>query len=78
MIPIAYKRVIYVMSRTRSPVPISYIATHAHIVHPLKLLSQMEKEDLIQRAPPSTWSSSNYPLFHLTAKSFTRLLNDPS
>lgn len=64
------------MSRARSPTSVTYITAHADIEHPSELLSQMEKEHFIKRQSPSTWSPSCDPIFHLTAKAFSILLND--
>jgi hypothetical protein len=76
MIPASFKRVLYVMSRARSPISIEYITIHADIKHPYEILSQMEKEHFIERHPVSKWSSSGDPIFRITPKATTFLLDN--
>jgi hypothetical protein len=76
MIPASFRRILYVMSRARSPTSIEYITLHADIKHPYEVLSQMEKEHFIERHPASTWSASGDPIFSLTPKASTFLFDN--
>lgn len=76
MIPSSIKRVLYIMSRARSPTSIDYITIHADIKRPYEVLCQMEKDHFIERHPVSQWSSSGNPIFSLTAKATAILLDE--
>jgi len=68
-------KILKVLSRARGPAPLGYISKQSGIEHPLELLRQLEKCDLVCRTAQGDFNLSLMPLFELTDK-VKKLLQD--
>ena len=68
-------RIILALNRTSGAAPLGYISKYSGIDEPYELLQQLEKDGLVCRTQPSSWSASLMPLFELTNKARDFLQN---
>ncbi len=69
------KKILIVLARANSPVPLAYISLHTGIIKPLTTLRRMEKTGIVSQSPVSTWSSSIDPTFELMSATQKGLLD---
>jgi hypothetical protein len=67
------ERILLVLARANSPVPLGYISLHTGIKEPLPILRKMEAGNLVRRSPSSQglvppWSCSTDPMFEITTQ----------
>ena len=67
------ERILLVLERAKSPVPLGYISLHTGIKEPLGILRKMEESCLVRRSPSSqglvpTWSCSRDPMFEIAGQ----------
>jgi hypothetical protein len=65
------ERILLVLARANSPVPLGYISLHTGIKEPVGILRKMEERCLVRRSPSSQglvppWSCCTDPLFEIT------------
>jgi len=63
----ARTRILICLDRAEGPAPIGYILSNSGVENPYELLCQMEKEGLVTRLPPNTWSLTCGPHFSLAS-----------
>ena len=66
------ERILLVLARANSPVPLGYISLHTGIKEPVRILRKMEERCLVRRSPSSQglvppWSCSMDPMFEIVA-----------
>ncbi len=74
------KRILLVLDRAKSPVPVGYISLHTGIEEPLEILEKMRENGLVYRSPPSCWSCCMDPMYEITPKTKKELycMEEPS
>ena len=68
------KKILQVLARADSPVPIGYISLHTGIREPLEILEKMREESLVFLSLTSTWSCSIEPCYEITPATKEKLL----
>jgi hypothetical protein len=66
------ERILLVLTKANSPVPLGYISLHTGIKEPLGILRKMEERCLVRRSHSSQglvppWSCSMDPMFEIAA-----------
>jgi len=62
------KKILLVLDRSKSPVPLGYISLHTGIEELLEILEKMREKGLVYRSPPSCWSCCMDPMYEIAPK----------
>lgn len=62
------KKILLILDRAKTPVPLGYILLHTGIKEPLEILEKMRENNLVHRSSPSSWSCCMDPMYEITPK----------
>ncbi|MEM2873579.1 MAG: hypothetical protein QXD82_05360 [Nitrososphaerales archaeon] len=62
------KKILRVLDRAKTPVPLGYISLHTGIEEPLEILEKMRKNGLVKKSPSSSWSCCMDPMYEIVPK----------
>jgi hypothetical protein len=69
------KKILLILDKAKTPVPLGYISLHTGIEEPLEILEKMRENNLVNISPPSCWSCCMGPMYEITPKAQRELYN---